>query len=564
MKTRSTRRTRRRAATQEKKQEPSFFGPGHGETFFQPAAVNRKAEKQEEKIAAAPEDKKEEKSVQKAPEEKKEEPKVSKKEDKKEEDKMVAKKADPASSTEAGETTARYLDNIEGKGQDLGSTEREYFGERMGYDFTAVRIHTGEEAAESARDAGAKAFTFGNHVVFSQGRYNPESHQGRHLLAHELAHVVQQNPAQRTSPGKATGAAQPTVAAPAPAAVHRQVGEETETTTAPPGTTASVPGTGVPAPTPGPVPAPPGPAAPVATDPATFQSRLRIALAQMTTPTVAAETLSGTLEPVLRDMAAQAEWVDMNGVASGGTAVSVRLAEGGRTVHLRMVLDDAPPPTLAGRFDSTSDDSGTLRIFTQANENADVLATTLYHESLHLMRWLSRHAPGGDLVAETGATGGRRATLEGIDPARQPRHLALVRRRVSDLADSVNVARPATDRIDGAGVDRVADFIMEEYLTRIETEVFRLMRDSDAIARSRHGSRRGDWRGGTLTNQLFPRPDVEMYLLEINSVFRAGDRDALGDFDTVTIDGLYEYFRDRVEMLVRRRYSEVIHGPEYP
>ena len=63
----------------------------------------------------------------------------------------------------------------------------------FGRDFSGVRVHVGEQAARSARSVNALAYTVGNHVVFGYGMYNPQSEQGHHLLAHELAHVVQQN-----------------------------------------------------------------------------------------------------------------------------------------------------------------------------------------------------------------------------------------------------------------------------------------------------------------------------------------------------------------------------------
>src|SRR5690606_27310738 len=53
-------------------------------------------------------------------------------------------------------------------------------------------VHTDARAAESARSVQAHAYTVGNHVVFGEGRYQPETPQGRHTLAHELTHVVQQ------------------------------------------------------------------------------------------------------------------------------------------------------------------------------------------------------------------------------------------------------------------------------------------------------------------------------------------------------------------------------------
>ena len=64
---------------------------------------------------------------------------------------------------------------------------------RFGYDFSRVRIHTDAEAAKSARAVNGLAYTVGNHVVFGGGRYDPSTREGGRLLAHELAHVVQQD-----------------------------------------------------------------------------------------------------------------------------------------------------------------------------------------------------------------------------------------------------------------------------------------------------------------------------------------------------------------------------------
>jgi hypothetical protein len=63
----------------------------------------------------------------------------------------------------------------------------------MGYDFSNVKIHTDKEATDSAKGINAKAYTIGNNVVFNEGQYNTESGDGKRLMAHELAHVVQQD-----------------------------------------------------------------------------------------------------------------------------------------------------------------------------------------------------------------------------------------------------------------------------------------------------------------------------------------------------------------------------------
>jgi hypothetical protein len=77
-------------------------------------------------------------------------------------------------------------------GQPLDQKTRTYFEPRFHHDFGRVRIHSGELAAESAAAVGAFAYAAGSSIVFSEGRYQPETSAGRELLAHELAHVVQQ------------------------------------------------------------------------------------------------------------------------------------------------------------------------------------------------------------------------------------------------------------------------------------------------------------------------------------------------------------------------------------
>jgi hypothetical protein len=63
---------------------------------------------------------------------------------------------------------------------------------RFGHDFSRVRVHNDEKSAVTTRAYGALAYTTGSDIVFSPGQYRPETATGRRLLAHELAHVVQQ------------------------------------------------------------------------------------------------------------------------------------------------------------------------------------------------------------------------------------------------------------------------------------------------------------------------------------------------------------------------------------
>ena len=81
---------------------------------------------------------------------------------------------------------------IGGAGAALDAGSRAAFEPRFGHDFARVRVHADARAAESAGAVGARAYTVGEHVVFGAGEHAPGSAAGRRLMAHELAHVVQQ------------------------------------------------------------------------------------------------------------------------------------------------------------------------------------------------------------------------------------------------------------------------------------------------------------------------------------------------------------------------------------
>jgi hypothetical protein len=90
---------------------------------------------------------------------------------------------------------------LSSSGQPLDAATRDLIGSRFGYDFSRVRIHTDARAAESARSVSALAYTVGTHIVFAPGQYQPASAAGLRLLAHELAHTIQQGAAPRLTGG---------------------------------------------------------------------------------------------------------------------------------------------------------------------------------------------------------------------------------------------------------------------------------------------------------------------------------------------------------------------------
>ena len=85
-------------------------------------------------------------------------------------------------------------------GAPLQGSTRLRMEQRFGADFSQVRVHTDARAAQSATAVDAQAYTVGRDLVFGAGRYAPQSPGGEQLLAHELAHVLQQ---RATVPGPA-------------------------------------------------------------------------------------------------------------------------------------------------------------------------------------------------------------------------------------------------------------------------------------------------------------------------------------------------------------------------
>lgn len=80
-----------------------------------------------------------------------------------------------------------------GGARPLDSSVRTALEPRFGYDFGQVRVHTTPQAADSAAALNARAYTVGSNIVFGAGAYAPGSSEGQRLIAHELAHVVQQS-----------------------------------------------------------------------------------------------------------------------------------------------------------------------------------------------------------------------------------------------------------------------------------------------------------------------------------------------------------------------------------
>jgi Domain of unknown function (DUF4157) len=108
----------------------------------------------------------------------------------------------PASARSVSKAPQSVHKVLQREGKPLEPTIRSAMETRFQHDFSRVRIHTDTAASASARDVNALAYTVGRNIVFARDQYLPATQQGQQLLAHELAHVVQQNFSPSLSPAE--------------------------------------------------------------------------------------------------------------------------------------------------------------------------------------------------------------------------------------------------------------------------------------------------------------------------------------------------------------------------
>ncbi len=116
-----------------------------------------------------------------------------------------------SSSVDTGDTSnlENNLQSSKGGGSPMDDSTRSQMESGFGADFSGVRIHNDSNAVQMNKDLGAQAFANGNDIYFNEGKYDPSSKDGQHLLAHELTHTIQQGASPHANVQKATDAAQP-------------------------------------------------------------------------------------------------------------------------------------------------------------------------------------------------------------------------------------------------------------------------------------------------------------------------------------------------------------------
>lgn len=132
----------------------------------------------------------------------------------KEEEQKLQTKSEISSLSGTHSRLERNLNSSKGGGNPLPLTLQTQMEHSFGADFSDVRLHTGNNAVQMNQDLHAQAFTHGSDIYFNTGKLETNSTRGKHLLAHELTHVVQQGKGVHKKVQRTTQLNQPPFSAP--------------------------------------------------------------------------------------------------------------------------------------------------------------------------------------------------------------------------------------------------------------------------------------------------------------------------------------------------------------
>jgi hypothetical protein len=110
----------------------------------------------------------------------------------KEEEQEIQKSAETETSPTNTASLESKLQSSKGSGSPMANATQNQMESGFGANFSKVRIHNDSNAVQMNKELGSQAFANGNDVYFNEGKYNPDSQDGKHLLAHELTHTIQQ------------------------------------------------------------------------------------------------------------------------------------------------------------------------------------------------------------------------------------------------------------------------------------------------------------------------------------------------------------------------------------
>ncbi|TVM02872.1 MAG: hypothetical protein CV087_08180, partial [Candidatus Brocadia sp. WS118] len=162
----------RQAEEEEPIQEFAIQRQSNEEESVQEMAIQRQEEEPIQELTVQRQDEEEEPDVQRQQEEQ-----------------VMAKSDEPRAASTTLESRMR---STQSEGASLKDATRAEMESHLETDLSNVKVHSGANAAKMNKELGAQAFTHGNHIYFGEGKYKPDSKEGKRLIAHEVTHTVQQ------------------------------------------------------------------------------------------------------------------------------------------------------------------------------------------------------------------------------------------------------------------------------------------------------------------------------------------------------------------------------------
>jgi hypothetical protein len=388
----------------------------------------------------------------------------------------------------------RKIQSLKNGGQALSKPERAFFEPRFGKDFSQVRLHKDSLATKAARSINAKAFTLGRNVVFGTNQFQPDSNKGRHLLAHELTHVVQQG--GRTS-----------VSSPFPfiqrggarARVQRPYSRNT------------------------------------------YLSLIRMAIIGLSNQFRAKKTLSGMLKKMYIKLAQSGNisWKSSTGAVTVSRVVSYRPpGKGAKPISLQLELNEANPKTekSAGLFDAANNK---IVIFVHKNKTMSDLRRTLFHEGMHLAVYLLQKQGAVALGSP------KSIAIKALQKSLSRTKIATLKKRLLALTASLNRRRSARGvaSVTTSTVDETAKGLWEEIVVRAETFYYEI------LPWLKTGAKRGS---RPIPHYLDKKSLKKTYLQTFNFINDA-DLRSLTPQETRMIGIIYSFLYWRLRDLIKQR-----------
>lgn len=419
----------------------------------------------------------------------------------------------------------------------MAVTTRTPMERRAGHDLSAVRIHDDEAASSLAETLKARAFTLGADIAFARGHYAPGTPAGDRLLAHEVAHAVQQF--------GATASVQPDVGDPRTSqereaerfaagggAVLGRVSSMLVQRDAQPGVQ--------------------GGGSQLSVDPAAYKTMLASAVGLMSGQFVSGQTFASVVQPMLTALIQNPLWRTADGKVTGSGMVRyVHPGPPPLPLDLALELDDTNDPKQNGLFTaSPNTTTGRMWISIRRNPDQDAAASTLYHESMHFVAWL-QNRPQPALTDPTFLRRSRELTMSFHAP-----EIAAASNFLEDLANSINNRRAAVDRVSvtRAEAEKVGRWLVEEVHVRSETEVFRLaLQEQELRTQTGPTVRIGTWPYSAVNRGM-----VIEYVFDhtaFSNLFKPSDKAGMTDYESNIISNLADTLAGVYGVSVTRRFQ---------